>query len=135
MERALNEDKADLQKMTLSLIELENARVGSNEISLNGKMYDVKSITTKGDFAELLVLEDSEEGGVIETIKRIAKGETTGGNPISTQLQKYFSLVYLPSLNNQDFEITFSEITFFIGHNRFIPAADLETLSPPPRKA
>ncbi|MBL0105394.1 MAG: hypothetical protein IPP51_17425 [Bacteroidetes bacterium] len=79
MERALNEDKADLQKMTLSLIELENARVGSNEISLNGKMYDVKSITTKGDFAELLVLEDSEEGALLRRLKELLKEKQQEG--------------------------------------------------------
>ncbi len=90
--------KTVFEKITLSKNDYKRSRINSNEISLDGKMYDVKSVASVNDSIALLVINDSEETGILKKIKEFING-INDPLKIPNQLKKITFLIYLPPVN------------------------------------
>ena len=82
MEQMLGSDAAVFDTLFMSFTDFENAKTNPHEIFFQGKMYDIKSIKTKGSKVELQVLNDAKEERIINHIKTL-----TGQQPAKNKLQ------------------------------------------------
>ena len=70
------------QKIVIDKSEYAKSKIGSNEISINGKLYDIRSIKTNGDLIELEVINDTKEEGIIGKISQLSKSTTHKDNKL-----------------------------------------------------
>jgi hypothetical protein len=78
MQDYLNCRETRFQTLRLSVREYRRDQVNDREISIDHKMYDVKSVKFSGDTVELLVLNDPREERILEKMNDF----THNGNPI-----------------------------------------------------
>lgn len=132
MQQSIRRGETGFQKITLSLKEYENSKVNAFEISLNGKMYDVKSVTISGDIAELLVINDREEENILKEIKAFLTMNDHKANTIPPQLKVILSLNYLlPEVKQLFFIPSLSAYSFYFSGLHF-SSVTAEVSVPPP---
>ena len=90
--------KTVFEKITLSKDDYKKSRINSCEISLDGKMYDVKTVTSVNDSMALLVINDSGETGILKKIKELINN-VNDSQKIPNQLKKIAFLIYLLPTN------------------------------------
>lgn len=133
MQQTLNSDKTQFQKIILSLRDYQKSQINAHEISVKGKMYDVKSVNISGDSGALLVLNDSKEENILEKIKDFTEGTNRPNNDLPNQLQQLFSLNYLSPETDRIFFIPSLSIHVFRSLNLNIVSSDLDISTPPPK--
>ena len=69
MLQTIEKKESGFLKLNLTVAEYQHSKINAHEISLNGDMYDVKSITYTGDKLELLVIQDLKEQSIVEKIR------------------------------------------------------------------
>jgi hypothetical protein len=135
MKQSLNSNTCKFQKIILSFDVYQKCKINSNEIKINDKLYDIKSIKTSGSNIELLVMNDSKEENILAKIAEFTNNVPHSNNAIANNLKQLLSLNYIPlEANNGSFiypstvvKILFS-ITSVISNFPEIP-------TPPPRLA
>ena len=132
MQQALNCNTSRFQKLTLTLDDFQNSKINNNEISLNGKMYDIKSIKTSDDTVELIVLNDTEEESIIEIIKRIVGNENQQNRVLPNKLIQLLSLIYLSTTSQNNLLLDGIQQIIFQSFCETIVSHKTEIFSPPP---
>ena len=136
MQKKLRNSQSRFEKLSLTLSEYKRSRIKEDEISINGKMYDIKSFQINGDKIELLAINDTEEENILQRIKDlITNNNTNPGSEVPSQLTDLITLDYI--YPGSVSEIIFFEkqqenfYELFQTHSSFHP----DVLSPPPRFA
>ena len=68
MIQSINSSKTQFQEIVLSRSDYQLSRINASEITINNKLYDVKSVNISGDRVNLLVLNDSMEENILAKI-------------------------------------------------------------------
>ena|GEM_PF-6896915 len=134
MQERLKSTESKFEKLTLSLKEYNECRINGSEVSINGKMYDVRSFEIKGDKIEMIALNDTEEENILQRIKDLITNNTSNpAGEVPSQLTDLMDIDYVNPCNGV--EITFYQKDqqkfkeLYQSHSSFQP----DVLSPPPR--
>ena len=73
MERDIDEIGTSSQKLSLTTKEYAVNKINDHEISISGKLYDIKSVKTLNGKIELVVINDTREEKILEDIKKLAE--------------------------------------------------------------
>ena len=103
MEESLNSKETIFQKLSLSLNDFQKDKINDHEISINGKMFDIKSISVKGNKVELLALNDSKEESIIENINKSGNNGDQQNQELPTRLFKLLALFYISPSTDHNF--------------------------------
>jgi hypothetical protein len=133
MQQTLNNSKTKFQKITLSLSEYQKSKINSHEISINGKMYDVKSVNILENNVKLLVINDSKEENILQKIKDFTNRTNQPNSDLPNQLQQLLSLNYLSPEIKHFFFIPVFSINLFRQPNLNLVSNDSDIPSPPPK--
>jgi hypothetical protein len=133
MKKALESNNTLFEKLTLPKVKYLQCRIGSDEISLDGKMYDVKSVRDLGATVELLALDDVNEQKIINEIKAHKKNQQDKELP--NQLIQLLSLNYISSLPDFSFFLNGTDCSAFLSYNEEIINPNSDFPSPPPKLA
>ena len=95
MLEAIENKESHFTHLSLTLHDYINSQTRPGEISLKGKLYDIKSVQVSGNKVELMVMNDVNEEKIIEKINQLEKHSKEPGNSIPNKLMKFFSLLYL----------------------------------------
>ncbi len=136
MEQELNDKQTRFSKLILSVPDFQKSRISSHEISLNGEMYDVKSIKYSDNKVELLVIKDTKEESIIANIKLLVNNSGQR-SPLPDNLIKLLTLDYTcPHSTNvfllQD-QVIQLQRTFNFPFCENIISFKCEISSPPPK--
>jgi hypothetical protein len=88
MREAIHNSQSHFESLTLTKEEFQKFKNGDDELSFNGKMYDIKSKTFNGDKVVLLVLNDTKEENIIESIKDFFRPDSKDNKDLPKQLVK-----------------------------------------------
>jgi len=132
MKQKLNHEDSKFEKISLSLEDYRKSKVHSDEIELNGEMYDVKSVNYIGDRVELMVIHDKHETGIIKKIKSALKGGSENSTTIPSNYFKLLNLQYIiPDAYKLSFPVTI-KLIYCKSVDSLIENV-IEVVSPPPR--
>lgn len=133
MHVALNNSKTRFRKITLSLSDYQKNNINTEEIIVDGKMYDIKSITITDNKVELLVIHDIDEENIIEKITRTANQDKATKGNLVCKLRKFVSLNYLSTNQPATPQIVKSSNNiFYCNHSKLVSTvADIS--NPPPQ--
>ncbi len=133
MRKLLNDKETTFQKITLSTREFYNKQICNNEITINGKLYDIKSHKIVGDQVQLFIIYDSKEESILKEIKGFLTESNQTNKDLPNQLQKLLTLNYIfPNkihINNN----TVMVIDIFFHFNIEISNGYSIPLFPPPK--
>jgi hypothetical protein len=132
MQEVLNRRSTQFERMTLSVSEYQKSKINAKEIFVEGKMYDVKSMTVKGDAVELLVVHDIKEENVLKRIKDFSKRTEQPNNDLPNQLQHLLTLNYLSPCVEGLFFVPYLLIHVFPFSSLNIVSNNSDILTPPP---
>ena len=130
--QALNSDKTQFEKLTISLTEYKKGKINSGEYSAGAKLYDVKSISIKGDQVELLVINDTDEEDIVKHIKDFITGGNHPKKDRPYQLRQFLTLKFLAP---EDFQNMLIPINSCLVYNLVISepvTIHREIQTPPP---
>ncbi len=109
----LEKEDAKFEKLVLTVREYEESRINSKEISFKGNMYDIKSIRNKGEYVELLVINDLREKHIVNAIRNLAGGDDKTDRETPELIQRILSMNYLSPKNSKILVVCpVKEITF-----------------------
>jgi len=122
-----------IEKLSLSISDFQKSKLSGDEISLNGNMYDIKSVSISGNTVVLEVINDTMEKAILTAInKSIDNNEIQNGNQ-TNHLFKLITSVYLSASDLSPFPThEVSQLTFQVMSER-ISSQYQEITSPPPR--
>ncbi len=119
------------ERLVMSLTAYKTSKSGKKEINLAGELYDVQSVTMKGDSVELLVFRDRDEENVLSRIISCASKSTNSGehfpNPLLQILKIQFTLddvakiQAIPTLQKTFFSLGFFNVQSFVTEIPFPP--------------
>jgi hypothetical protein len=95
MKLVINDSETSFERLILSVSEYRKSQLNSREISYQGNMYDVKSVTITGDVAELLVINDIKEKFLLKEIKDFLRKSNESKKELPDKLQKFLSINYI----------------------------------------
>lgn len=133
MSKIVLEENGKFEKMTLSKSAYQTSKVNAKEISLAGKMYDIKSMSIEKDSVKLVVINDCKEESILKQIKILLGATDIPYSHLPNQLYKLISLVYI----SPDFSYAFPNPSFhlFLFHhfNSDMVVQNGDILVPPPK--
>ncbi len=131
--RGIRHNEFVLEVLTMSTDGYARSKRPKNEIMVDGKMYDVKSVSTNGDVVTLEVVHDKAEEGVLKKIKDFFTPDKDSSGKIPKHVQQLLSAKYVPPMRQIFSELIFQAAT----HIYFLHAIGLTIVrdipSPPPR--
>ena len=133
MTNKLNDCETAIEEITITLKANETFKNPGKEFIVDGKMYDVKSISVDGNKVHLLVIHDTEEESILSLINNLINNTSSSKNPLSVQLDLLLSMIYLQELVDFDFTNAENILPSFQLYIKKSFSADTEILSPPPR--
>ncbi len=133
MTKKLNDCETAFEEITITLKPNETFKDPGKEFSMDGKMYDVKSISFEGNKVHLLVIHDTEEESVLSIIKNLINNNDSSKNPFSSQLNLLLSMVYFQEITDFDFSPSEKILPDFPSYTESSFSTDAEILSPPPK--
>ncbi len=133
MQLSLKDNQTPFQKITLPFFDYQKSKINSHEISVNGKMYDVKSISLSDDKVELLVIHDSREENILQKIKDFAISTNQPNTDFANQLFQLLSLNYISPGVGPVFFIPSFSINIFSPLFLNVISNGFEIPSPPPK--
>lgn len=95
MHFSLSNPQTPFQTLKLSLADYRENKLNDGEISIHGNMYDIKSVKLLGDSAELLVINDYEEGAILKRIYSFLGSSKQPSQKLPKILQQLLSLHYI----------------------------------------
>lgn len=133
MREQLRNSQSHFETLTMTIEEFQKYKNGNDEVSFNGKMYDIKSTTYSRDKVVLLVLNDTKEENIIESIKDFFRPDSKDNKDLPKQLVKLTVTEYtLPQNANIYNNESLSSYYFSLSHPVYNSLA-LEINSPPPQ--
>jgi len=132
MKYELKNNSERLEKLILTINEYSKNKVNSDEVFLDGKMYDIKSKKIVNGNVELMAIHDSEEEGIIQKIKQLVRNTGIPDSNLPSQLNQLISMVYLPTSNEQLKFIPDITKNIFLQFDSFIHSSFSTVFSPPP---
>ncbi len=133
MHEKLKNSNTPFELLTLTFAEYQKSKINSNEISLNRKMYDIKSVDISGDSVRLLAINDYEEENILEKIKNFIEKSDPSNSALPNHLYKLITLVYLQVTAENVFYLPMQSINVFHSLSANISTSDSDIPSPPPR--
>ncbi len=87
-------------KLSLSFVDYQSATINQHEISLHGKLYDIKDLKIVKDKVELEVINDTGEENIIDDISEtVSKNEDSKSKDVNGKLIEFLGLFYIvPSI-------------------------------------
>jgi hypothetical protein len=95
MAEAMEEASLPQEQITLTAGEYNKCKIGDDELRLNGKMYDIRSVKKVDGKVIVTAVCDEYEGRVLDRISRVLMGHDDGGKAIPSPLLELLSFVYL----------------------------------------
>jgi hypothetical protein len=126
------------EKITISKNDFTAAERNSFEISLDHKLYDIKSKNIIGDSIYLLVLNDTKEQEIeaqIEVYFDEDENLNKGRSDKAKQIKKLFELQYLCPAQSELFLTNNRENISYAQQKEEVMISTLRIITPPPRKA
>lgn len=108
----------------------ERTKINSDELLINGKMYDIKSVNIKATHIELTGFADKHEDNLVsyyENYQNTKKDHTQRVLPFN-----FFSFLFTESFKWFDFKMQEIELCFCF-HTIQFPANEQHVESPPPK--
>lgn len=133
MEQALNNKATRFQQLTLSLSDFQKGKINDHEISIKGKMYDVKSIEIRGNKVELLVINDTREENILEDIKKSINTSNQQNKEHPYHFVKVLTLLYITPATDNIFLLEKNKQNIFRSPCEIIISYKPGISSPPPR--
>ena len=99
MQVALRVEARRTVRMLLRQADFERARVEASEFFYQGKLYDIRSATSRGDSVEIVALHDSREQDLVETLHHLLFQDDSPGQhrlPVQTWWERWTNTVFLP---------------------------------------
>ena len=135
MNRILESNNSVVENFTLSRETFNKSRISRKEISVYGKMYDIKSFSFYGNLVRLSVIRDKKEEWIICALKNALRDGNEHDNGLLVKIVKLLSLDYtLPSLLQDDF-LTYSEKKHLPVLSELLHFRIADILTPPPEAA
>ncbi len=135
MQTKISNRSSGFERIVLSKVDYQKSKINSKEISLNGEMYDVKSVSGIGDKVELLVIHDKKEGEIIERIQKAITDKSSRSARTPQQILQLLTLVYIAPVIDFNFLILQVPQNKFLVPGNFFFSYRSEVTSPPPEKA
>ena len=113
-----------LETVTLANSFLSKIRVGKKEIRLEGRLYDIKNQTVKGDSVTLQLYHDKHEEAVLDAVGKLLSpggSKTAHSLPLQNWLAKWLSSAFLLTLTEP--EVWFFTDEFFSPDFHCLPLA------------
>ncbi len=119
-----------LEEITLSNDTFQKINIDENEVELNGKMYDIARIESKGNKYVIYALHDNHEDGLLSFLDEVVKRSNNDKKPMPSQLLQFISLVFIPPSNNFYFPPILTEKHFCLYSNSY--SSFHSAIEPPP---
>jgi hypothetical protein len=133
MAKNLKSRGTSFQKISLSLNGYKKSKVSASEISLNGNLYDVRSIHISGNKIELLVINDKQEKNILDAIKGYFNAPNQSNKKLPLTLKQLLAMDYLSEKTEQISLHFFSLSHLLIQPGLKFNSISQNTTSPPPR--
>ena len=133
MQLVLDDNNTEFQRITLSYSDYHKYKLSNNELSINGDMYDIKSVSMVNNQVILLAVHDHTEEEIIEKINKLLNNTNTRKSQLPDQLQQLLSLNYLVESITQIFLSPLSFNCIFYFDDPDLVSNDKVILSPPPQ--
>ncbi len=128
----MNSSDKDLVHLSMSAAEFELNRINSHEVLINGKMYDIKLVTTSGNRVEITALEDTDEVEIKGRISNIVgSGETK--TTIPRALIELLALNYVLPQNDFSIQCRHYHMLVFVPLSVPVLAGSSSIFVPPPQ--
>lgn len=95
MEEDIDEIETCFEKMSISLEEYTASKINNKEVSIKGKMYDIKSVTISNNIVELVVINDTKEEKILERIKKLTEANHRHGRNLPYYCLNLTTLFYI----------------------------------------
>ena len=119
--------------LLLTSTEYAGSKINDREISYQGKMYDIKTVSIKGNKVALVAINDTKEESILKKIKALLPGADKKNSGLPLQLQKLISLTFVHPVE----ESTTVFSTIICRHNsrytKDTHSSTRKVLSPPPQ--
>ncbi|HZV67939.1 MAG TPA: hypothetical protein VFG10_00255 [Saprospiraceae bacterium] len=130
----MDDEETPFEQITLSLPDYLKDKINNHEISIEGKMYDIKSVSISGDKVTLLVINDPHEENILKKLKEVLTGRKQSKSNRPHQLRPIHTLKYLSPEPEHNISFTFcSTIILSLPVPGFV-TNDREIPTPPPRR-
>ncbi len=131
MTNALSNYNTRFDILSILLSDFKN-KINENEISINGKLYDISSFVIKGTTVQLVVVNDEKEEGILKKIKELITG-TNKHSQLPTKLLHLLVLNYI--LPHSTFKFKLPQLTQqkCFSYCCKIISVSAEVSSPPPK--
>lgn len=95
---ALHRRETPLETVTLAADFLSKIRVGKKEIRFEGRLYDIKNQTVKGDSVTLQLYHDKHEEAVLDAVGKLLSpsGGSDAALPLQIWLAKWLVTAFVP---------------------------------------
>ena len=99
MQKILNNSDTRFQKIILSINDFHKKKINAREIFINGKLYDIKSISIIGNKIELLAFHDKKEENIFAEIKKAIRNNNEQNSQLPNRLIKLLTLFYVSPIH------------------------------------
>ncbi len=89
------EEEFRKERLSIPLATYNKCRVGGDELRLDGKMYDVRSVKISGANVDLVVVHDEDEESIVCMISNISGDKSDDDIEVQKTLIELMSFVYL----------------------------------------
>lgn len=122
-----------IQTITIAKADLYWAKK-NKEVIIDGKYFDVKSFTTKGDKIVLTGFYDHHEDKLVKRMTKLMQQKNGSESPINQLAVKYFFFPVFMQQTDVDFNQHWKTTNVkFYSYSDNIPEIRLSTISPPPK--
>ena len=94
MLKALEGNDERIERLVLTKEVYRAAKVNHFEICMEGKMYDIKSVSMQGDTVELLAIHDKDEENILEDIRKLICHSSDKQLPYPKLLNNLLTMYY-----------------------------------------
>jgi hypothetical protein len=123
----------ELQVLTLTRTEFEEALVEEDEVKVKGKMYDIARIQAEGDVITIYGLHDEKEDNLFALLREIIGKPIKDRSAMPSQVIQFLSLNFILSSTSFVFWNDAVPITNISGYSFSSGIRLPEKLDPPPR--
>ncbi len=95
MHEAMEKFSHPVSVLRMSSAQYKLFKVGGDELRINGKMYDIRSIQFHGDSVTIIAIHDEAESRIVQKVGNILFQLNTDGSNIARSLADTLSYVYL----------------------------------------
>ena len=132
MQQKLEADDINTEFITLTLEEYNRNKINSDEIRIDGNLFDIKSLEEKNGNVFIKCLRDNDEEFILKEIKQLLCISGDEGSSPPPQIQQFFSLDYTLPCSGLLFLVPVSNQTFQQVTPASLMAGIKDICSPPP---